>query len=93
MGFCQWAEMAAKLGFWVQKWVKSGSKRTSHHFKPFFRDFRESPLFTQFFKGSGNRFLKRALRQSRPSIKHGALCSCKDGHFASNFSPHGQSFH
>ena len=28
MGFCQWAEMDPKWVFWVQKWVKSGSKPT-----------------------------------------------------------------
>ena len=47
-----------------EKWVKT-------HFSPTLnpsRDFRENPLFTQF-KGRGNRFLKRALKQSRPSIK------------------------
>ena len=57
MGFSQWAEMGWVLG---AKVGQSGSK-------PPFRDFRETPLFTQF-KGGLNCFLKRALRQSRPSI-------------------------
>ena len=30
MGFCQWAEMGPKVGFWVHKWVQSGSKPTVH---------------------------------------------------------------
>ena len=30
MGFCKWAEMGPKVGFGVQKWVKSGSKPTFH---------------------------------------------------------------
>ena len=68
MGFCQWAEMGPKVGFGVQKWVKSGSKPTFALTLNPFRDFRENPLFSQF-KGGGNYFLKMALRQSRPSIK------------------------
>ena len=65
---------------WVQKWVKSGflvakvgSKCVKTHFSTHlnpFRDFRENPLFTQL-KGGGNSFLKRPLRQSRPSISTG----------------------
>ena len=27
---CQWAEMGPNVGFWVQKWVKSGSEPTFH---------------------------------------------------------------
>ena len=41
MGLCQWAEMGPKVGFGVQKWVKSPTLNP-------FRDFRENPLFTQF---------------------------------------------
>ena len=50
---------------WVQKWVlgaQVGQKRVETHFSPTlnpFRDFRETPLFTQF-KGGGKCFLKRA---------------------------------
>ena len=46
-----------------QKWVETHFSPTSNPF----RDFRENPLFSQF-KGVGNCFLKRALKQSRPSI-------------------------
>ena len=67
MGFCQWAEMGPKVGFGVQKWVKSGSKPTFDPTLNTFRDFRENPLFSQS-KGVGNCFLKRALKQSRPSV-------------------------
>ena len=55
----------------VQKWVfgcKSGSKCVT--FAPTLNPlwlFHENPLFTQF-KGGGNCFPKRALRQSWPSI-------------------------
>ena len=64
---------------WVQKWVKSGfwgAKVGQNAPKPTFsptlnpfRQIHENPLFTQF-KGGGNCFPKRALRQSRPSITH-----------------------
>ena len=54
-----------------EKWVKTHLSPT---FNPF-RDFRENPLFAQF-KGGGNCFLKRALRQSRPSINPGSLLRC-----------------
>ena len=56
-----------------EKWVfgcKNGSKVGRNPFSPTlnpFRDFREKPLFSQF-KGGGNCFLERAMRQSRPSI-------------------------
>ena len=56
---------------WVQKWVfgcKSGSTPTFHPTLNPFWDFCENPLFTQF-RGGRNCFLKRALKQSRPSIK------------------------
>ena len=69
MGLCQWAEMGPKVGFGVKK---MGQKWVETHFSPTsnpFRDFRENPLFSQF-KGGGNCFLKRALKQSRPSIRH-----------------------
>ena len=67
MGFCQWAEMVPKVGFWVQRWVKSGSQPTFHPFLHPYPDFRENPLFSQFKEG-GNCFAKMALRQSQPSI-------------------------
>ena len=63
---------------WVQKWVKSGflgakvgqnaSKPTFAPTSNPFRHIHENPLFTQF-KGGGNCFPKRALRQFRPSIR------------------------
>ena len=46
-----------------EKWVETHFSPTSNPF----RDFRENPLFSQF-KGVGNCFLKRALKQSRPII-------------------------
>ena len=62
---------------WVQKCVKSGflgAKVGQNAPKPIFAPTlnpfwhtHENPLFTQF-KGGGNCFPKRALRQSRPSI-------------------------
>ena len=30
--FCQWAEMGPKVGFWVQKWVKTYFWTTYAHF-------------------------------------------------------------
>ena len=56
---------------WVQKWViilgaKVGQQWVETHFSPTlspFRYFRDNPLFTQF-KGGGNCFLKKPLRQS-----------------------------
>ena len=68
MGFCQWSEMGPKVGFGVQKWVKSGSKPTFHPLQTHFGIFAKTPLFSQF-KGGGSCFLKRALKQSRPSIR------------------------
>ena len=53
----------------VQKWAfgcKNGSKWVETHFSPLWAHF-ENPLFSQF-KGGGNCFLKRAPRQSRPSM-------------------------
>ena len=62
---------------WVQKWVKSGflgakvgQNSSKPTFAPTLNQFRlihENPLFTQF-KGGGNCFPKKVLRQSRPSI-------------------------
>ena len=52
--------LGPKMG---QKWVETHFWPTSNPF----RDFRENPLFSQF-KGVGNCFLKRALKQPRPSI-------------------------
>ena len=51
-----------------EKWVETHFSPTSNPF----RDFRENRLFSQF-KGVGNCFLKRALKQSRPSISEGSL--------------------
>ena len=48
MGFCQWVEMAPKVGFSVQKWEESGY--ISLTFDPF-RDFRETPLFLASLRG------------------------------------------
>ena len=41
LGFCQWAEMGPKVGFWVPKWVKVGRNPLLTHFEAF-RDFRET---------------------------------------------------
>ena len=57
-----------------QKWVETHFSPTSNPF----RDFRENPLFSQF-KGGGNCFLKRALKQSRPSIRVEWIFLCKFG--------------
>ena len=63
---------------WVQEWVlgsKSGSKCVKTHFCTHFKPilaYSRKPTFTQF-KGVGNCFPKRALRQSRPSIKQGKI--------------------
>ena len=35
MGFCKWAEKGPKVGFWVQRWVESGSKPTLNPFRDF----------------------------------------------------------
>ena len=86
MGFCQWAEMGPRVGSWG---AKVGEKWIKTHFSPTldpFRDFRENPLLGQF-KGGGNCFLERALRQSRPSISLGAKIGSplSRGNFESQF--------
>ena len=61
---------------WVQKWVKCeflGAKVGQNESKPTFPP-TENPLFTQF-KGGGNSFPKRTLKQSRRSIAKGTLIS------------------
>ena len=50
--------MGPKVGFGVQTWVKSGRNPLFTHFKPIFRDFRETSLFSQI-KGGGNRSSKK----------------------------------
>ena len=62
---------------WVQKWdfgCKSGSK---HSFRPtrktHFWIFAKTHFLPRL-RGGGNCFLKRALRQSRPSINIGKFC-------------------
>ena len=95
MGFCQWAEMGPKVG---QKWVfgcilgaKVGQNASKPTFAPTLNPFRhihENPLFTQF-KGGRDCFPKRALRQSRPSIKQGVcgICmarTCEDARHAND---------
>ena len=42
MGFCQWAETGPKVGFWVQKWVKSGSKPTFDLLQTYFGIFAKT---------------------------------------------------
>ena len=67
-----WDEMGPKVG---QMWVfgcKVGQNASKPTFAPTlipFRAIHENPLLTQF-KGARNCFPKRALRQSRPSIRH-----------------------
>ena len=68
MAFCQWAEMGPKVGFWVQKRVKSGSKPT---FDPL---HAHSGIFakTHFSASLGGWKLfskKGPMKQSRPSIR------------------------
>ena len=67
-GFLSMGWNGSKSGFLG---TKVGEKWVETHFSPTstpFRDFRENPLFSQF-KGGGNCFLKRALKQSRPIIR------------------------
>ena len=68
MSSCQWAEMGAKcvLGY------KSG---TFHPLQPHFGIFAKTH-FSASLGGGGNCFLKRALKQSRPSIR-GILLSAR----------------
>ena len=72
----QWAEMGPKVG---QRWIfgaKVGQNASKPTFAPTLNPFRhihENPLFAQF-KGGGNCFPKRALRQSRPSRTIEQLC-------------------
>ena len=85
MGFVSGLKWVQKWVKSAKKWVKmrtfcthfKRSKCVKTHFSPTlnpFRDFRETPLFTQF-KGCGNCFLRRAPRQSRPSIILGEFIS------------------
>ena len=76
VGFCQWAEMGPRVGFWLQTWFKSGSKPSFffHPLKTHFGIFAKTHfLASNQFKGGGNCFLARALRQSWPSITQNPL--------------------
>ena len=70
MGLCQYPEMGPEVD---KKWVfgcNCGSKCAKTHFLPTLnplRDIDKNPFQTQL--GGGNRFPKRALKQSRPSIR------------------------
>ena len=75
MGFGRWAEMGPKVD---QKWVfgckvgQMGQNPLFHPLETHVGRFTKTH-FLPSFKGGGNCFPKRALRQSRPSITFGLV--------------------
>ena len=60
MGFCQWAEMGPKVGFWVQKWVMGRNplltpRESGKSLEKVWKKSRKGPerLFRDFFQTLG----------------------------------------